>query len=644
MSLYDCNLEGVTPEAQPDRYSPESGRIPPDDFVVSRTKRGDVASRYGEHNWDFSAYHPEQRAFFIHFFCWGGRNVQRHTTVAADTRQLNLMAEAKWLVFLMLYVRPGHRLAVRTIRQIMVGIRHMQRYCYTKHLTMAELLTSSRLLIDCFAEGQSKVRDLGGFLRTLHALGPTVVGFDVAGLDAQAALTELRLELEANYKQNAPMPTRIYSELISRMAQELDEVETVLDPLLSLVGFALNKENAALDLAPKIAELGLAAFFEKREKAPSRHKLSGVISEILCLCGLQVQCFSGMRHSEVNGLPFNCLTSEQRHGTRHWIITGYSTKFNRGRKKLSRWVTCESGARAIRVAQRIAKAMLSGQGLPEEASSFLFVNTLLGDITTQGEAPNALVLSAYPALAAWLTPIITPEDVAELEQIDPHRAWLTEAEYEVGAPWPLKSHQFRRSLALYAQRSGLVSLPSLKRQLQHLTAEMAQYYAKGSAFANDFIGGEKTHFGHEWRDTQPESQFLSYVANVLLADDVLLGGHSNWVARRLKQDGTVLLNRAETLSRFEKGQMAFKESPIGGCVNTGQCDSGVLDLFDTACLEKGCKNQVVSLKKLGRVIVLQQKHVAQLKAMPPSIELAMEQHTLDVLLNAQQRAEALERM
>ncbi len=47
---------------------------------------------------------------------------------------------------------------------------------------------------------------------------------------------------------------------------------------------------------------------------------------------------------------------------------------------------------------------------------------------------------------------------------------------EVGKPWPLTFHQYRRSLSVYAHRSGMVSLPALNGQLQHITDEMRAYF------------------------------------------------------------------------------------------------------------------------------------------------------------------------
>ncbi len=87
-----------------------------------------------------------------------------------------------------------------------------------------------------------------------------------------------------------------------------------------------------------------------------------------------------------------------------------------------------------------------------------------------------MVLShAKESLHLRLFPIIEEEDIKELEDIDPFRAWHTEPEFAIGKRWPLTTHQLRRSLAVYANASGLVRLSSLRRQLQHITREMSLY-------------------------------------------------------------------------------------------------------------------------------------------------------------------------
>ncbi|MGK5071042.1 hypothetical protein ACQ4WR_26950, partial [Janthinobacterium sp. RT4P48] len=171
-----------------------------------------------------------------------------------------------------------------------------------------------------------------------------------------------------------------------------------------------------------------------------------------------------------------------------------------------------------------------------------------------------------------------------------------------------------------AQRSGLVSLPSLKRQLQHITLHMSQYYAKGSGFATNFIGighghGER-HFGEEWQEAQPVSQFLAYASNVLLEDPGnLYGGHTHWLRMRLRsRDGLMLEDRATTLRRFQKGELAYKVTPVGGCANPGPCDKNPIDVLHVGCVSENCKHLAGNLKKTERVVAVKSRELEILRS------------------------------
>jgi hypothetical protein len=80
----------------------------------------------------------------------------------------------------------------------------------------------------------------------------------------------------------------------------------------------------------------------------------------------------------------------------------------------------------------------------------------------------------------WLAEvIITKEDYKELIETDEEKDWASIDKFQIGQPWPLTTHQWRRSIAFYAANSGLVSMPSLRRQFKHLSLAMSRYYAKG---------------------------------------------------------------------------------------------------------------------------------------------------------------------
>lgn len=183
----------------------------------------------------------------------------------------------------------------------------------------------------------------------------------------------------------------------------------------------------------------------------------------------------------------------------------------------------------------------------------------------------------------------------------------------------------RRSLALYAQASGLVSLPTLKRQLQHLTQEMTLYYCNGSPFANDFIGdaeteGREKHFAAEWREAQPISEGLAYVSHVLLGDQTdLFGPHVLWnQLHRSNGTGGILVDRDATIEAVKKGLLGFKPTPLGGCANPGVCDKPQLSILHVECLRDGCKHMIGKVSKLERVVTLQRMQVARATKVDPN--------------------------
>lgn len=638
MTVYSARIEFVTDKSRPDDFSFALSHSPLPDFVVCRKLDGAIASVYSENEWDFSAYHPEYKRCILYFNCWGIDDL-------ADD-QIELIQEAKWIIFLAIFMRRGQPLSNGTIFNYLKTLKFLMRHCSEVSSKLSSILNDAvRLKTLCVDEHQGKLGVLNTILRFLYDLGVNIVGYEVIGTAATSELKSMYRDYMSKVKQHAPVPTRIYSSIIATLSEHLNEFELVSERVLQVAAHNITNSSSMdkgkrvpirREVSQLIEEYGLAEYFASRDIGAHAQGLSYLISETLTAIALQVQLFTGMRSSEVRSLTYDCLQIETRDGREHYIVNGRTTKLNHGRKKAAQWVTSDRGRHAIELAMKIANVMYSGG---PQSTSYLFVNVLLGANTGQGRRPANVLLNLYEALKRSLCIPIIESDLDELENIDPHRAWRSETEYQLGAPWPLKGHQLRRSLALYAQRSGLVTLPTLKRQLQHITEEMSRYYARGSAFANDFIGGEKKHIGTEWRETQPISQYLGYAAAVIFSDDELFGGHGNWVKHRLIEDNnaTVLRDREVTIKQFQKGQLAFRETAIGGCVSTTQCDRGLLDVLNITCVKQGCKNLVGSHKKLDRAIAIQTKRVQALEVTAPNgPEYRSEQSDLKVLLSVKQ--------
>jgi hypothetical protein len=638
-----------------EKYKVSGGIVPSDDFVVTRNRDGSALSRYGELIWDRTPYDPIGRTTTLVFAFWSDG--------VLTPRRDQLARESRWLMFLLIHLRRGRSLSNASLNGYLQAFHQIARFCEVRSMRIQDLLANPVLVIESFEERTHLAGALASLIVLLNYLGPEVIGFDVVNNESVRSLRKYGRARQDDEKQHAPLPTRLYSVILSALAQELDAFDLVANRILNLfeacagdpmmgrhrkyqrsIAERLNLEDGTT--RPMFPDLlrkhDLESYWSARGYAKTVLGLSTALTEVMATAAFQIQAFTGMRSNEVRSLPYHCLDKIKRDedDSIHYIVRGQVTKHAHGMIKRVQWVTSESGRAAVELAQRIAKTIYKVRGeIPKESrthinSHHLFISPVFAT-RRRRNVPAGLELAVYPALRSRLEPIVQEEDLLELEQIDPHRAWRTEAAFQIGQRWSLKSHQLRRSLALYAQRSGLVSLPSLKRQLQHITHEMSMYYCRGSSFAKDFIGDghEEKHFGEEWQETQPVSQFLSYAAHVLLTDETLFGVHPHWITNRLRNsEGVVLFDRAVTLRRFQKGELAYQETPLGGCVKVGECDKNPFDLLHVECIASHCKNLVGNKTKLERIIAAQTSRVDNLKQIhPKSPEYRHEKADLVVL-------------
>lgn len=489
------------------------------------------------------------------------------------------------------------------------------------------------------------------------------------GHKALQAIRTRGMQYRDTLDQHSPIPTRIYSIIITQLISAIAEWDKVAKDMLITAEICRNNPLAGRSDLVQIQvakRLGIpykrnltfsqlitencAKYIEQKGLEKNVKSLSTLIAETQLAAKLTIQLFTGMRDDEALSLPYNCLETYDTNGNDHYIVLGRTTKLNNSRKKQTQWVTNTDACKAIKTAQKIADTIYSSFRIKtEELNSSekyypLFVS--VGYLAFAGTSvvpednrfrPNKIDLSRMSRLRKTLQPVIHEEDTRELEQIDPHRAWRSDEKFTPGNTWVFTSHQLRRSLALYAQRSGLVSLPSLRRQLQHVTNEMSLYYAKGSIYAKNFIGEDKLHFGNLWQEAKSESEGLSYIINVLLSDDVLFGGHASWIKNKIiSTDGKVAFDREKTLLQFKRGEIAYTETLLGGCTSTEICKQPALKWINTECLDNGCKNLVCSLHKLERVIAAQTNLVNSLDQ--GLVEYRTEKADLDILISARDRA------
>jgi hypothetical protein len=596
--------------------------------------------------------------------------------------RLALMREMQYLMVLRVYLSE-QLLGYRSLLIDVLAIGKFARFAHEKRCSLRDVL-EQRHLLDAFITQvpSSQCRDVIRWLNFLRIRNPVhELGFEVAQAKKWAELKMRSNEYHKSRSQTAPLPTRIYLGVISSLSSELDNIEAHRDRLMAALreGIKLHREYKAkgwkmgASFGPELIEKhGLKDFLSRMGCSADLPGLASALTHIQRVCKLQIHTFSGMRDEEAEHLPYHCMvTKKAGHGKTHSLIAGVTTKLDGARAKITHWVTTESqGFRAIRVAQSFADVIYEFLGAkPGTAEKTkddfpLFVSTgYLPWMNTQEASPDSsddtdtsiqlnesvgldtpMKASRYAAsrtlgltdltesLKASLFPVIEASDIAELAAIDPFRDWASEPAFAVGKRWSLKTHQLRRSLALYANASGLVKSSSLRRQLQHITREMGEYYGRGSLFAKNFLKddpkGYKEHICSEWQDTEQEAQYLAFARDVLDTDERLCGPGGSFYDLK-KQRGEVMTAK-EVKQQLKLGRMSYKAHPLGGCTHVGTCDKQKgLRLTSGICISEGCKSLVGKHSNIIKLIAIQRQFVSRRD--PDSIEGAMEKEELDIL-------------
>jgi hypothetical protein len=644
----------------PDPWDEALGIQLPLDHIICRGVDG-TPHTIREFVWPWTAYTRNRRAFGLHFYYWNQkRGPLREARLQVPPEREARIRELQFLMTRQLYY--GEENAPGTLSEKLRMLYQLARFAEARPCTIHDVLTKTSLMdVFCASLPAEMLRLWMRWLTFLWQLDPeTHLGFTLATPKQWKDLQRRQKDHSNNRRQFAPLPTRIYAGLISNLSTELDDIEAHAPRLLAalregLVAHAQAKAKAVRSIGPDlIKKHGLADYLVRRGfniKTRALNALSGAATEIFHVCKLQIHVFSGMRSDEARTLPYHCMEAEMsRHGRTHSLIAGVTTKFNKGRRLRTHWVTTDrEGFRAIRLAQQFAAVIYESLGAsPSKADNHkdafpLFPSPeylpwgICKKVPKEWIQAATMKLDTKKSLHARLYPIIEEEDIAELEEIDPLRAWRDEPEFVIGQLWPLTSHQLRRSLAVYANASGLVSVSTLRRQLQHITREMSLYYGRGSTFCKNFIAndpdGFKKHVAPEWQDGEDEAMMLAFTREVLNSKEPMFGGAGNFYQRQ-KERG-VVMTREEVARQMKAGVLAFKEGPLGGCTKTGLCDKRKgLNLIDISCATEGCKNLVGKHSNIIRLIQLKRASMAHLT--PGSINHTMEQEALDAMEQVEQ--------
>lgn len=651
-------LEGTEKlDAQPDMFSGENlTKVPPDSFVISRNLTGETLSIYGDNIWDLSPYTIITKGIKYNFISQFGKTNDELSATAHTI--IGEMKQIMFAVLYEPTHSGGQRNKPQTYGKIMAVLRGLSLIALNENKTLAQLHESAlavpKITASLYASRTAfrkaeTLRDLKGLIDYLNER------FN-AGLPSLIASEQLKNILSAGFKlrldyindssQRTPLiPSRIYAALIKLSTEMVDDfhehkdnIKALLerinkDPLFFVTtsmmrdkaipgavnnikvyqAFAAYKakypnakrtEMPLVSQEDSIAEYSLTEFFERwpigsfyKNNDYMKYTLKGIrgyLAHVLDAARFLIDIYTGMRAHEMDALKQDCLSSVQIPGLDDIPIllchTSKMTNSNYSESVLP-WATCQQAIPAVEACRFI-------RGMMGSPTDFLFpsfdhpmkVRKFL-DTDVHRQKALSYISRGSDELR------VRESDIVELENFDAFRDWRNDSrlKLKVGEYFHLENHQFRRSTAVYAARSGRVSLPSLKFQFKHLSEVMTMLYRENASFAENILNMVKKGDSHDvirdYRDELMLLEALDFEAHVVKSKDKLFGGAGSRLEQEKSQAPSWFNSIEDIEKRVRDGRISYRKTAIGGCSSREMCDKFNVDEV-IPCLA-GCDDAIL---------------------------------------------------
>lgn len=651
--IFSLNWCNPAHEILPDQAEliPMMGMDP--ETVTARNLAGEVVSRFRDDSWDCRAY--GQRSTF-NFATWWDESKRGSMDELART----LTDEIKlihWLLQNNTTANGGRSRGQATLRDVVSPLKGIAKVAYGLGITLDEAEHSTKFQVALKTSIAASavgfkvhdaltilLADLAHFqsVSNIQCTVPRLVPEDALHY-TQMLLQRLKKEKLVEKKQTPLIPTRLFAILITGALEKLNALESHLpkleafvkalyaDPNLFCSTYGERCSNIArikrlypdseftLDKSMWVSKFetlrryGLCELFAAHDIYTLR-EVAGLITHYQVLCVMLIHAFSGMRQSEVRVMPYEPVIHQAAKGFGDLpVFVSHLKKFEQANySRALTWATSQEGVYAVQIAQQLARLDWfrnhpANEAFPNNAP--LWISPKSNRQNPQGHyalpiSHNLWRTDEWTNAVQSLGLVIEQDDIDELVTFDAFRNWDDDPRFSVGNLWPLTSHQFRRSVAVYASRSGMVSLPTLKTQYKHLSATMTAYYGENSSYAQSFLIDEEGNpiesasILSAFRDEKQFNASLLLHERVIQASEPLKGpkGTEIQLAKDRGKLPKMLSSRAETEKAIKQGRLSYKETPVGGCMLKGVCPHFGIDVV-LPCTSN-CKDAVLTKDKL----------------------------------------------
>lgn len=571
-----------------------SSSYPSDDTPISYDSSGNIFSKFKDNVWDFTYYsHRPTGKNKIYFDVFDNCNNNLKETI---------IFEYKLIIYGLIFcnTNTARSSSIHTILgNYSIVIKHYLNFAIECN-TSFNNFSKKPLLIKKIFEFISfrkccKFGLYSNLFKKLSALSIVFKNHDLSlNQEQKNYLLNLKSHLNNDpYKQYLVIPSQLYLKLnifIDEILRDFDQHSEFLKEVLStkhiknINFFNFVKENNIYDYCAK-------------NNIKSFLRLNHHFIYIANLAQIKIIMFSGMRHSEVLLLPFNCYEKINLNNKTVYVLNGYTSKFTKSGPIKTSWITSSQISLAINVLQTITKGYLKSINVDLNTIDHEKVPLATFSSVSRKRPINSFYDYPYVRIILLQSALDNFNFDSKIDSNALKELKLTTTAFEfesykfkIGSEFRFSPHQFRRSLTVYAARSGFVKIPALKAQLKHITYCMTLYYANNAMKAVNLFDKDLIE---SFVEEQQIEQFINFKNDVMNSISKLYGGEGTRLQTAKKgQVLPIFLKDEKTaLNDIRDGKMSYKRTPLGGCSRKGSCDE-IAELTITPCIT--CKDAIFS--------------------------------------------------
>jgi len=313
-----------------------------------------------------------------------------------------------------------------------------------------------------------------------------------------------------------------------------------------------------------------------------KKEIFGYLGRLFAASVIIVLSFSAMRYDELKTLMrLNSFVTKKYHDTIFHYIVAYESKITGGEEV--DYISAPIVRKAVEIINKLyqpARNLLSGY------SDNPFLMFTHGDHFLPQYRSYTAVRNNLTKFIEYYNIRISAEDVVDIKMVNKSREGM-----EVGKLWPLKSHQFRRTLIVNFISHKIADIDAIKQQAKHMYEQMTQYYGNDADALQ--AAGLKAD-----RELMEEIAGAVIEANINLfkrfhqSDEQLGGVKGNDIM--VQRENMSALTEEEIVAFVEAGFWNVSLSPFGYCTRGDNCSK--TNVLDPSSCSINCETTILTIE------------------------------------------------